>query len=127
MQYALFEDIKNRATIESRPAKSSVRVERVDVAIKPSAVMEAGLGGFGTAIGKSGNRYVFSKTTEEQAMLYDKALFAVGHVTAGSVSVSSDVLALWVDGVPRDADLFVHILELDQDCAAALQDLRHRP
>jgi len=120
MQYALFEEIKNRATVEAKPARQA---ETVSVAIKPSAAMEAGLGGFGTATGKSGSRYVFSKTAVEQAMLYDKALFAIGDMTSGDMSVSSDALALWFDGVPSDVNLFVHILEADQDCAAVLDDL----
>jgi len=124
MQYALFEDIKCRAMVETKPAKSGRQAGAVWVTIKPSAAMEAGLGGFATATGKSGSRYVFSKTTVEQAMLYDKALFVVGDMAAGDMSVSSDVLALWFDGVPQDADLFVHILEANQDCAQALDDLR---
>lgn len=126
MQYALFEDIKSRAAVETKPAASGKQSETVSVKFKPSAATEAGLGGFGTATGKSGSRYVFSKTTVEQATLYDKALFAVGDMTSGSMTVSSNVLALWFDGVPQDADLFVHILEANQDCGAMLEDLRPR-
>ncbi len=125
MQYALFEEIKNQATIDTKPVAGGKRGETVSAAFRASAATDAGFSGFGIATGHSGQRYVFAQTTVEQAMLYDKALFAVGTIESGEMIVSGDALPLWFDGIPEGMNLFVHVLDPDSaDSRAVLEDLK---
>ncbi len=124
MQYALFDDIKGQATIGAKPVASGKRGDTVTATFRPSAASDAGFAGFGIATGRTGQRYVFAQTTVEQAMLYDKALFAVGTIESGEMVVGSDVLPFWFDGIPENTNLFVHVLDPDtDDCPAILSDL----
>jgi len=85
----------------------------------PSVADEAGLGRFVYMRGASGKRYVFSAISQEQVVLYDKALFAVS--SAGSLSVelitSCEELQTNHDGV------YVHLLG-DESGEDVLADIR---
>ena len=125
MQYVLFNDISDQAEIGTKPSATGTQADSIKIDFRSSAAAEAGLGSFGIAIGRSGQRYVFAETTVEQAMLYDKALFAVGEMARGKMTVSADALSLWFDGIPEGTSLFVHILDAQcSDYAEIMDDLR---
>ena len=125
MQHTAINKVRNFARVDTKLSALGTPSKTIVACFKPSSVADAGFGGFCTSIGSSGQRYVFSKTTTQQAILYDNALFAVGDIGSGKMIVGDDALSLWFDGISRNAELFVHILDgKDGDRDTVMRDLR---